>query len=435
MSSILFLSVVLVFYFFLFGSFAKANGSIFAICLILIAFFYDYVFINLSYTLSPSIVFVLKSWQEFLLFLTFIFLGSHLIIKGKIRISQENYLFFLVFMLSVYGVVVGIISSNGIFKVFLSWRSYALTIFLLMLVSKANRFQGVSYSLLRSFILCVGVIVVVIGIFQHNSFDGNLSTLWFYRYFENIERGSIDSSYFNFIRDGTLRTTSVFVSPLIYSMVVGMVFLLAFFSVIFEKKRIIKLFYLFLCLFFSYGLAIANARIGIVMLLVGIACGLVVLCFPRIKFPFLFIIPIAGILATIIMMVMGVINDLSALGRLRQYLEFFELFNLIGYGFGDYRTMTFYDSWYISVFLLFGVMSIGYIYLHYLLFKSLYLTLLHSKGSTSETIIKYSTLSFGFSFVYIFAFQYTIGGPALFVFYLLMQMVSNNEKRLVIHLK
>jgi len=420
--------IVGIVYILLFWSFIKKKNELFLKSLLIFVVFYDFIFINMSYSLNSGLVFLLKSWQEYFFLITSLFLLSKLISKGSIKKSKDNFIFLLLVLLSLYGVLIGIAAGKSIFDIFLSWRSYFLPLFLVILIAKSNRLQNISFLRINRFILFLGIIVVGYSIVQFQSFNGSLSSLWFYQYFDTLIEGSIDKSYYNFLREGRLRATSVYVSPLIYSMMAGMFFLMAFYNLILKSGIVKKVPYLFLLVFFGYGLYLSNARIGLVMLGVGIICGMLVYLFPRVRLSIVLMVPLSAIILTFILLVFGIIGDLSALGRLKQYLDLLMFFNPVGYGLADGRVVTLYDSWYISVLFLFGVLAVFYIYIHFYLFNTSLDAVKMNHVSLSKKIMRFSTFSYAFSFIFIFAFQYTIGGPTLLMLYILIHLINVDTK-------
>ncbi|RCW30039.1 oligosaccharide repeat unit polymerase [Marinilabilia salmonicolor] len=408
-------------------SFFKQKTWLFVEAMLLFILFYDFLFIKASYVLCDNLVYILKSWQEYFLLITVLFILLRYFFYGnfKIKITKENVVILLLIFLSIYSGLVGFFSGKNLLNMFLSWRSFLLPVLLFILIAKSSRLQNLPLKRLNKFLLIIGFFITGHSIIQFFFFAGDLSSLWFYDYFDKIKDGFIDKSYFNFIRDNKLRATSFYVSPLIFSMVQGLFFLLSFFNFLF-KKKIAKVIYLLLSLFFGYGIYLSNTRIGIIMLFIGIFCGLLIYYFPKIKISFVILVPILGVLFTFLMLIFGVVGDLSALGRLKQYVDLYLLFTPLGYGLADLKVTTYYDSWYISILFLFGIFALIYILVHYLLINELFSKKINF-ADIHEQIIWYTTVSYAFSFIYIFAFQYTIGGPPLLLLYLLIQIVKTRR--------
>jgi hypothetical protein len=115
------------------------------------------------------------------------------------------------------------------------------------------------------------------------------------------------------------------------------------------------------------------------------------------------------------------------------YASFVKDFKLFGLGFGHKLTDTYFDSWYISTLLLFGVLFPAFLYIHFLLLKKIHYNTFFYKTSlvsAHEKAFFYSTYGFLVSFIYTFAFQYLLGSATVYFLYISTFLLISHLKRL-----
>ncbi|MEI6947307.1 hypothetical protein V9K67_08940 [Paraflavisolibacter sp. H34] len=423
-----FFSLVYVYFFLSFFYREKAVFFFFLICFIA---FYDIVFISISPYVSPIVLNIIKSWQEYL----FLFLLFLLMMPGKNKSFYLNkfdrtFLFSFI-LLTAVGSVGGMMNGTPAGQVFLGWRMYLLPFLWSFLLYKTSIFNRISSRFVINLLISVTVFIVLFAIYQQLTFDNDLKRLWFYDYINRLN--PIEDHEFDFIRDGQLRVTSIFVSPLIYASFLSFSMLMLIFRIFIKREPLIgKVVPAMLLVLLGYGQVLSRTRIGFIILLVGLCCSFLVYFRPSSKFLFSFFVPIAFLSVTFISLIFGVTDDLSALGRLIQYSSLPSNFVPMGMGFGAEMTNVYFDSFYISVILLFGIFVPLYLRFYLVPLRKMneharYLR--YEERDSSNRILYYSCYGFFFSFLYTFGFHFTIGSATVQLFYLLLFFfVSRFEK-------
>jgi hypothetical protein len=343
----------------------------------------------------------------------------------------------ILFCLSLLSVLVSFFEKNPLFQIFSGYRMYVLPLLLFSSLDYMGFYNRVNSAILANVLVLFSIISIISTFFQFYTFNGELSSLWFYDYFATVLDIKLEDVWFNYLRDDKLRATGLYVNTLINSMVIGFFSLFNFARVLYSDCLKVRMVSIIILCGLMYALYLTNARIGFVMFFVGTICGLLFFKTRTKNFGLLLSIPLFCIAMTFIALLLGFIRDLSALGRLIQYVEFLSFLKIQGIGIGNDLVITQYDSWYISVLLAFGIFSVFYIGLHYFLVRRLNFdhsnfVKIENNLSKSDLAFYFTIYAFSFSLVYIFAFQFTIGGPALMVFYMLNNMTYSKIKHIVL---
>ena len=170
-----------------------------------------------------------------------------------------------------------------------------------------------------------------------------------------------------------------------------------------------------------FGIELSSTRIGYLLLLLSI--GIFINEKYLKKHSFFFLIPFSGILFTFLSLVFNITSDESALGRLVQYSSFLSNFSVTGRGLGNFFALVFYDSFYISIFIVFGVLGLLYIFYYCKL-----INIIIDSYNNNKKMMRYS-LYISLSALYMFAFQFVAGTfPFCFLFFMLFLSFSELEK-------
>jgi hypothetical protein len=402
---------------------AYKRYDMFAIIYLASIVFYDYIFINASYFLPSVILNVLKPYNEYLfLFLIFSFLLSTAQkITQKHRVVDRAMLFFTIPTLFVL-LINDLLTEVNIGDTIMGIRMYLLPIFVPYLMYKISWFDKINYKSFLSWMFGITIFVICFGIFQRFTYDGNLQSLWFYGFFNSFPENPVEAGFYNFIRDDVLRTTSVFVSPIIYSIAVAIPSIFAV-GLLMAKSDMFKKWQLILLIAFSlYGLFIAETRVGLLILI--IATGIYFISvFIREKYALIFmpLLPLMAVLLTFLTLIYGYTEDMSALGRLIQYISFFDYFEVSGLGFNSEFVLSLFDTFYMSIALVYGIFVVFPFYFFFKVNRLLY----KAAGvfRNREKVFAKAVYVISLTFIYSFAFQFTAGTYPFKLLFLLLFLV------------
>lgn len=417
------------FYLAFFASFLWRKATIFIIFLILIVFFYEFFFIQISDTVDDVLFYIIKSWQEYLFAILLIFIFIKILIRNTIKYSTtDKNIFTILLLLTIAGFATSLLQSISFFDAFLGWRTYILPIFLNFLIYYSDNLFHSSTKAINYTLISLSCIMVLYAIHLDLNFNGNLKQLFFYEYVNKIS--PIEQGRYNYIRNDQLRATGFFVSPLIYSSFLGYTSLILLYYFIFSGLQK-KIWFAIVFALIFYGQHIARTRIGLVNFGVGILSTFLVYYKPGISLRKIILIPLSLIILTFIGLITGLTSDPSALGRLVQYATIPENFKIAGLGFGAPLTTVFFDSWYISALLLFGLFFPIYLYLHILLLRKIHPYVSFYKTnlvSIHEKVFFFANYGFFISFIYMFAFQYILGSATIYVFYVMIFLIISKNR-------
>jgi|GEM_PF-3260790 len=426
MIAVIILFCIVIQYFILIFSVYARNYPLLAVLYITHNFFYDFLFINASYVLPETLVNVLKPLNEyFFIYLLFLLLGS-IRKSANLKLTKVDkltlYYFILpsiIFLLMFIGDTIDEPSQTvqGL-------RTYLLPIAIPYLMYKLNFFKGVKPKTVTNSIIYLSLIAVTFGIYQRNTFNGHVESLWFADFFKKMKEDPVASAPFDFIRNDVLRTTSFFVSPIIYSIEIAISVLLLMGNIYKQKNILLKLLFSIIMLYLIYGLVIAETRVGLVVCLIGVSVMLISKFFKKsYAYYILYTVPISCIVITVITLVFGYSDELSALGRLAQYQSFFKYFNWYGSGFSNENVLTHFDTFYMSLAILFGI---GAIFpLRFFLAINKHLFNIFKNAAGAHRAFALSVLAIALAFVYVYAFQFTAGAfPFKLMYFLCFVLLS-----------
>jgi hypothetical protein len=371
---------------------------------------YDVLSVYSDETLPRWIRWPAKGWQE----LIFVVALLQILIK-----RQSLPRWFLLFLVPASaGFAVALISSQIPGQIIQGFRIYLMLPLSLYLLMESRIFQHLPARIPAMVLLGFSFISVAYSVWQSAQFNGNLRLLWFYDFVDKIH--PVELARFNYIREGGLRAPGFFISPLIQSAVLGLSALMA---VGFLRNRNNSLTGYFIpgILFFVFmiGLYLCRTRIGWILFGGGLVSWYIMKLKTRFRKIGPFLVPGLLVFATFLLLLSGISADPSANGRIDQYSFLLCNLKFWGYGFGHPYTITYFDSLIISSIFLFGVFAIIY-----LLIPLLICTKLHSLNETfGNTRVDASFFllppfaAFSSIILYMMVFQFTIGGPAVNLYY------------------
>jgi hypothetical protein len=434
-----------VFYSTILLSYYRASKTYFVACYLLLAIFHDYIFINLEYEASESIILIVKSWQEML----FLFLCVNMLARVFTRFKVSSHFLItglFILILTGWGVFVSILEKDTVFEIFLGWRKFMLTLFNSILLYELGVFDKVSFRSVYRLLVVATLVIMAYGFYQLKKFDAiglpemaargtdfyarvniGLREFWFYEKFGDQH---MLRSWPNYMRNDSPRITSVFVSPIVLAEYLALVALFSIITLVRGKPKVVQVIFhgLFLFLIFL-TMETSQTRIGYIQVFVGTIVSLIIV--RNVNPRFYLLLAFGSIAALFVAISFGNIADSSAQGRIPQYLELLTIFSLKGYGFGDEERVLFFDSLYISVILLFGVFSLLYFYIHYYWIR-LFLKYYSRLGDDKELDLEYRIIVASLcSFIFAFAFQFSLGTAIISILYFLLFLGISRQNKLI----
>lgn len=411
--SLFFITIYCLLVFFIIYTFVKKLNTYFVISFLSFLSLYDWLLINLSYYLPPSFVTLLKCVQEILVVLISVVFICRIIQKHKFKYNKIDKIVFGFVFLCIIGVLMSLISGDDISNIITGMRLYIIPILIPYFFYKYGIFNGINYTYIDSFFKVLILALIIYSLIQILTFDGDLSKLWFYKFYDSLKENPVDKASFNFIRNDRLRATAFFVSSIHMSVISYMI---SMYFIIRHKK-----YWLLWTCISIFGIELSSTRIGYLLLLLSI--GIFINEKYLKKHSFFFLIPFSGILFTFLSLVFNITSDESALGRLVQYSSFLSNFSVTGRGLGNFFALVFYDSFYISIFIVFGVLGLLYIFYYCKL-----INIIIDSYNNNKKMMRYS-LYISLSALYMFAFQFVAGTfPFCFLFFMLFLSFSELEK-------
>lgn len=397
-----------------------------------VACFYDYIFINASYYLPQSFVALTKPISEYFL-LCLIIYGIFKIIRKK-GFQLNVYTKRVISLLLVPSLIVlfsaDIIHGNEVGDIIQGLRFFIIPIIIPWLMARYNLFDQVSYKNVGYTIVFLAVTSVVYGIYQKYTFNGNIETLWFYDFFNKMDENPVEIGSFNFIRDDKIRVTSWYVSPIIYSLSLAIAFVYII-SKLFLKRLTAAsyLFYTLVSIFFLFGIFESQTRIGLFVAMLSLMVLLLRRTF-RFSIPYwiYLIAPLSAIVVTCLSLILGFTEDLSALGRLKQYASIMLYFYPSGNGFGAASVLSFFDSYYLSLMSLYGVFFVFPLAFLFFCSKKLFICAGRMRSYTHYFIV--ATFIIALTFIYTFAFQFTAGSYIYKLFFFMVFFSFSKSEKL-----
>lgn len=399
--------------------FSKKGGGLF-ISLILLGL-QDYLFNSILYS---TILYYLAGWKDLFVFLfislTGVAISKRIVQFGSVSVTDLFYIKLLfVFLLLV------IISFSDFFHNIANFRFYFLVIFFSLILSKLlysrDDFKGgdLAYGLVISSIL------VISYAFYQSITISKPEDFWYWDHFVSL---GFEQNEWDVFRDGKPRISSFFTSSLDFSLY--LLACLPFFlgGLYFSSKSTnyfkvcLYILIILITLFAIFQSTVRSALIGAALMIVLFLFFLV-----SKKRALLILVAllsfILSVSLTFYVIIFGYTDDLSALGRLTQWLDFFELIiskPIFGLGVskigiaGEY----WFDSFWINYFLSFGLVLglIGVFFILSIYYKSLSFLCIN-KDSFQAYVLLPMYLNVPV-FFYLFIFQSFARSPSLYLFFL-----------------
>lgn len=377
---------------------------------------YDWVFIEASYVLPKFALGLTKPYFEYLL----VYLLYEMWRKGQTPTLFNplfRHLFLLVLLPSLVTLVLNDLRAHSpAFDLFYGLRLILLPIVLLFLLFKVGAFKDVEPGFILNSLIAVSMLCFIAGVMQRWSYAGDIQKLWFYDFMNRFYLNPVKVGWANYVRNDALRVTGIFVSPITQVISLGIGILLLAAKLIFQKVPFSKrAFWLLLLLVLLYGQWRTITRVGLIMDVLGIAVLLGSRLWPR-RQAWLYLVPLGAVLATFGTLLSGNVTEESALGRLKQYAEAVWIFRLRGLGFSHQFVSTYFDSYFITMLLLFGVLAV----LPLLFIWKLNLSIIRLLRAHPRSVLGNATLAVGTSFLYVFVFQFVAGSFPYRVYFLLL---------------
>lgn len=415
------LIIVIILYFGLLYTAYNTQKSTFVGILIILCCFYDFLFIDISYTLPAEITTILKPFQEFIILIGCVLILLNRNNKETIRISYKKLLMSLCVLIPlIVSIFSSIINGMEVNILITGFRCFFVPILCAYIVTYK---EGINIKP-RIFEI-ISLLMVIYAIFQVYCFSGNLNELWVYEsQYDSYGENLIDKAYYNYLKNGSLRAISFFVTPIDLSITSAACSL--FFICTYINLK--KFNYLFFSIFSILGIFLSQTRIGFFTLLIGIGIIIYLKLNKVAKKKCLIGGPLILIVITLLYVVLIGDIDLSALGRLTQYIEFNQNFSILGRGLGDQSGVFSYDSFILCCLNLFGISGILYLSFYILLFSKVIKIYNQKKRDSLITF----TIVLSSSMLYVFGFHHIAGSFIYWLVILLLfnAIAFNNDKRI-----
>lgn len=253
-----------------------------------------------------------------------IFLGSLGVYFFSTSFCKKKFIRICLFLSILFLYIVLGVKSSGTNAVVSYFVNFGLPLFIvLFLYADTKRyilFSSYEKSIFFFILYFCAFLNCIYSIYLVHTFNGDLSSLY-------IANGKY--SDFNYIRNGKLRAFGFLNSAVTFSNYISIILITVIFRIKVKKNFLLRLF--FISIMF-YSLYLSGSRTPLLSLF---ATLLILFLFRNKNKKF---IPIISVLFIILILIFVSIKaeDLSALGRIRQYLRGIDLFvhNPIGHGFG-----------------------------------------------------------------------------------------------------
>tara|TARA_R110001583_G_scaffold59697_1_gene177500 strand:+ start:84011 stop:85186 length:1176 start_codon:yes stop_codon:yes gene_type:complete len=375
---------------------------------------------------TENVVFILKAWQEYL----FLFLILILIVEKGSSNKKMFFLLLLLLFLSFYGIVSSIINGFGIQDSILGWRMYLLPILIPCLIYLNGGFKNIDNQIFYKYLKGLLFFIIIYALYQNAIFkhyDGQdvifatdnfrqkgeyvlRKSLWFYEYFGSDH---ILPGWFNLVRDGKIRATSIFVSPIIFAQFLGVLgsFFMAKFT--YSRKKFSTAILIVITL---YGIYLTQVRAGLIFYLITF---IIIYFDKKVKHDNYLILglPLFLVVLTFFSLMFFKVGDASTIGRLGQYEELFRYFKIFGFGFGSGKSIIAYDSLIISVIFGLGIFSLIYFKIHLIVLNGI--RQLNIQEKNQKTYLGIGLISCFSAYTYIIFFHFSLGSaPIKFIYFL-----------------
>lgn len=429
-------TIIFFFYSLLFSTLFLSNKTPFLLVLISLIFFNDFFSVQLDYLFDGAFLYLLKAWKEILvliLALTTIYKFARNIPLNSFKIFKKiDFLIFLALLNFFFVAYAIIITRNSVFEAINESRSYYINLYIILLFCYNYDPLEINY---RSVIRIVFLLVFInfaFASYNYFTFDGEYQSLWRYQFKIEREYAKLKEAMYgfksisnDFVRGGNLRASGFLISTLEYGITLSFIFVISLISYLKIKvqNRGLLIVVMILCL---VGIYTTQTRTAYGIVIMSFIIYFASVWFKK-SFP-LIVVPIFFIVLTFIAIAFKVpgVDEASSFGRVIQYLEFFKNFQLFGVGLGSSLRTTF-DSFYLSVFTVYGVLGIFYLIIVFYPFNKI-VSYFKSKENFIKSengevdvfdVLMISTMIFYSVSIFVLSIQYSVSSFQVFLLELL----------------
>lgn len=390
--------------------------SLFFLLLMLYLVSANFMVVNFKYNHQYLFYFIAATLKEF------IFLFPLLSFLFYLRIKKIDIIDILLLgIISLIGLLTGLKNGASLFAALISMKDYTLLyIFLVFLRYKPlmQIFKKIKLSFIYFAIIGIFLVNFIYTIWMYLNFKGDLNILWFYNYYQN--------EYYNYIRNGHLRATGFFDTPIQASIFFGFTTVFFLYSIFYslKKRKVIwlSILYSFFMILSILGIYMTHTRVGLII----ISIALIVEFLKKFKNSFsLFLVTILGLVLISFLYIIFFSQDLSAIGRIIQYKNLFnkliedKFLLYYGYGFGMVGPKTkniAADSTIIEAIYNFGLLgAVMYMFLYIRLFRKIHGQLSKLQNQDNKVLFEFSNIFF-LSLLYMSFFHSLVGKVVLEIF-------------------
>lgn len=439
-------SIIVFFYFCLFSTLFLKNKTLFLIVLISLFFINDFFSVQLDYLFEGLILYLLKAWKELLaILLLLITINRH----SKNHLLNRFFIFkkvdFLVFLMIIHIFLVLyaiLFRGNSVFESINESRAYFINLYIIVLFCYNYSSDKLDFHLIIKAVVLIVIINFGFASYNYFTFDGNYQSLWRYQFKIEREYLKLKESLFgfrsiqnDFVRGENLRASGFLISTLEYGITLAFIFVLSFISYVKlnYSRKILMILIMMISLIGIYTTQTRTAY-GIVILAFMLYFSLVWI---KKTYP-LILIPTSFIFLTFVAIAFRVpgVDEASSYGRVIQYLEFFQNFEILGIGLGSSLRTTF-DSFYLSVLTVFGVLGAFYLMIVFYPFGKILSFLKAQNYSMAGMnnhfgVLVISTVIFYSVSIFVLSIQYSVSSFQVFLlelFGFLIISSKNLERR------
>lgn len=353
MESVIYIFILVLLYLFLFISIVKYKNSYVIALLFIYNIFYDWIFIHIIDGFGENIITSgLKLIYE--VFLVYLFIT--LIVKKK-RTTKISVGIKYIIVVLFYGIIISLLNGDGLSDILSGVRIFIEPIIAGYLFFANGYFSHLKIKKIYRFLSIVTIALFLMTLYQYYAYKTE-TDLWFYNYMSKYKKLDFGSNLYNYFRDDSIRASSFFVSPIDASLIYSFLFIFFF---MYRKISHSSYVMFSICLL---SVLLSKTRIGLVVIFIFL--GISILRRHRVLSC---LIPLLAITFTFITIIFGYTDEPSALGRIPQYLIFYNDFKPLGYGIGNENSLVVYDSYLLSVLYAFGICGIFLFYFFYKYYK------------------------------------------------------------------
>lgn len=325
------------------------RGIYTVLALLLYLVVYDFMFLNLEAFLERPLI-AAKTFSEVLIVASLV-----TVFVIQIRSRRWTRLDFAVMGALAVLTSTGLaFAGSEVLAALEDYRVLLAPLLLAALLSLAVRPDPTAARKLRRFLLALGALVIVIGVVQFLSYDGDMTSVWRHDFLLELKLEQ-DPDYqprmlqYQIVRGDHLRASSIFISAIQFSIFSAFIGVYAFIAWLFLRHPV----HLLTWLLSLVGVTVSQVRVGFIVVALGMVLAVLLGFRSRLVRLAAMLVPAFAIVAIFGYVVIGGgLNDPSTLGRIPQYEQMFREFTLSGGGFGSYKGR--FDS-----FVIYSALTLG----------------------------------------------------------------------------